>query len=270
VEADEGSAPSADVARWGAGLEYEASFWQRWLETQGAEWPEDFARRVAEVQPVTDRLVLECLRRLGGETVSVLDVGAGPISLVGTTAPGKTVRVTAVDPLAETYAKLLSDAGIRPQVQTEQCDGERLLERFDAGSFDLAYARNCVDHSYDPIRVIENMLAVVRPNGFVVLEHRANEGEREAYSGLHQWNFDVDDGKLLLWNTSSRRDVGASLQTPALAWFRRDHDGWLVAVFQRRPERSHGVRRWLEGTAFRLRWSLRGGLSRLAARLRVG
>jgi SAM-dependent methyltransferase len=255
VEAEPRTASGAAVARWDAGLDYEVTFWERWLETQGAEWPEDFARRVADVQPVTDGLLLECLSRLEVDPIAVLDVGAGPISLVGTLAPGKTIRLTAVDPLAEKYARLLSNAGIHPRVPTERCDGERLLEKFERGSFDVAYARNCVDHSYDPILVIESMLGVVRPGGFVVLEHWANEGERENYSGLHQWNFDLKHGKLLLWNASSRRDVGSSLQTPALAWFNRDHDGWLVCVFQRATQRGRGFRWFAKSVLFRAGWS---------------
>jgi SAM-dependent methyltransferase len=246
----------SDVDRWAAGLSYEVSFWQRFLETKGAEWPDYFVNLVADEHPVSDPIVLECIRRLASPSVSVLDVGAGPVSLVGTSAGGTTIRLTAVDPLADEYAELLAGAGIVPYVRTETCQGERLLERFQPGAFDLSFARNCVDHSYDPMLVIENMLTVVRPGGFVVLKHLRNEGEREGYSGLHQWNFDLQRGRLLLWDRSSRRDVDSNLTTPALSWFGHDGDGWIVCVFQ--PLQGRRRARWSpRGAAFRAAWRLR-------------
>jgi hypothetical protein len=38
----------------------------------------------------------------------------------------------------------------------------------------------------------------------VLLEHFANEAENEAYRGLHQWNFDVQDGDPVLWRPGQK------------------------------------------------------------------
>ena len=107
-----------------------------------------------------------------------------------------------------------------PPIRTIRVAGEALLEHFGSGIFDIACATNSLDHSADPLTIISNMVAVVRTNGIVLLRHNRNEGERARYEGLHQWNFDVADGRLLLWNNAVRVDVGSALDGRALttAW----------------------------------------------------
>ena len=78
-------------------------------------------------------------------------------------------------------------------------------------TFDIAHAVNSLDHSADPLIIVENMLQVVRVGGVVLLRHHHNEGEHERYEGLHQWNFDCEEGKLILWNNADRADVSAAL-----------------------------------------------------------
>ena len=64
------------------------------------------------------------------------------------------------------------------------------------------------------------MVEVVRPGGLVLLRHKRNEGESARYGGLHQWNFDVVDDRLRLWNDGAEVDVGSALKGRALttAW----------------------------------------------------
>ena len=42
------------------------------------------------------------------------------------------------------------------------------------------------------------MLLVVKPSCYVYLWHFANEGMRGAYQGLHQWNFDIQNGDFII------------------------------------------------------------------------
>jgi 2-polyprenyl-3-methyl-5-hydroxy-6-metoxy-1,4-benzoquinol methylase len=102
------------------------------------------------------------------------------------------------------------------------------VEHFGSRRFDIAYAVNSLDHSADPFTIISNMAAVVRPGGIVLLRHKRNEGESARYGGLHQWNFDVVDGSLLLWNNAVEVDVGSALEGRALttAWI---SEGEVVA-----------------------------------------
>jgi SAM-dependent methyltransferase len=85
--------------------------------------------------------------------------------------------------------------------------GEDLAARFPPASFDVAYARNAVDHSADPVAVLAAMAAVVRAGGLVALRHYRNEADREHYAGLHGWNLDARDGALVIWRRGEEHRV---------------------------------------------------------------
>jgi SAM-dependent methyltransferase len=191
----------------------EVEFWADWLAgAPGTEqWASDREARLDAGTEIRDEVVRDVLANSPDEEISILDVGAGPLTWLGYRYPGKKVTIVPVDPLADEYARLLHDAGLEPPIRTVGVAGEELLEHFSPGSFDIAYATNALDHSADPLEIISNMVAVVRPRGTVVLRHKRNESEQARYGGLHQWNFDVVDGRLMLWNTATRVDVAAAL-----------------------------------------------------------
>jgi SAM-dependent methyltransferase len=98
-----------------------------------------------------------------------------------------------------------------PPVPTRRLDGEHLVEYFGRDRFDVAYSRNALDHAVDPTVIIEQMLDVVRVDGYVVLRHVRNEAERQAYGQLHQWNFEERDGQLVVWRVGHETRVGELL-----------------------------------------------------------
>ena len=190
----------------GRALKAEAAFWERWFALPEA----DLERRLDP--GVDDPAVLECLSRLPGEEAAVLDVGAGPLSTLGTRAAGKRVRLTAVDPLADCYDETLAKVGVTPLVRTLRCSGEELLDRFEPASFDIAFAENALDHCVDPLTVIRNMVAVVRRGGFVILNHATDEAEHAGYGSVHQWNFRDEQGRCILWRPGSKHDLAEALR----------------------------------------------------------
>jgi SAM-dependent methyltransferase len=217
------------------GVSHELDFWTRWFTTQGLHWPDDYERRLDPDAPLDEPLLVERLSELGDD-VSILDVGAGPLTILGKRYPGKTLRITPVDALAHEYDELLARFRVAPPVRTGFCPGEQLLERFRPGDFDIAYARNSVDHSYDAAAVVHNMVAVVRPGGYVLLRHVRREGEHMKYSGFHQWNLDVENGHLVLWNRVRRHDLTSELERLASVEAYRDDDGeedWVIAVIRK-------------------------------------
>ena len=185
---------------WERGAPLELGFWERRLKDPevASNWG-DFHYRTDPAAPERDPLVRSALDRIPGESVSIIDVGAGPLTALGKTHPGKRLSITATDPLADGYGRALREAGIDPPVPTTPCRGEDLLERFGPGSFDLAYSKNALDHSVDAVRVITNMVELVGEGRFVVLRHRRREGKGENYWGLHQWNFDAEGGEFIVW-----------------------------------------------------------------------
>jgi SAM-dependent methyltransferase len=207
---------------WRARKVREVDFWAAWLAGAPGteEWWSDRESRFTPDTEIGDPLVRAELERNPAEEISILDVGAGPATKLGFRFPGKTLTIVPVDPLADEYERLLRDAKLDPPIRTIRVAGEALLEHFGSRRFDIAYATNSLDHSADPLTIISNMAAVVRPGGVVLLRHKRNEGESAQYEGLHQWNFDVADDSLLLWNNAVVVNVGSALEGRVLttAW----------------------------------------------------
>jgi SAM-dependent methyltransferase len=219
---------------WERELGSELGFWEDYLDSGGLEWPDEYAERLDPSTPLREHLIADRLDALPSPLISILDVGAGPMTTLGKTHPGKTLAITAVDPLATEYDRLLEQAGLTPPVRTVTCRGEDLLERFLPESFDVAYARNSLDHGNDPLLIIRNMVQLVKPGGLVVLRHYRTEGETELYTGLHQWNFEVEGGDFLVWSPQRRHNLTRVLgrQVELECWYEggSEHAEWAVCV----------------------------------------
>lgn len=196
-------------ADWAAELPAEATFWENALRENGRNWsPGEFERRtdpMRELQPELRRLI----SAPEGATVRILDVGAGPLTTLGKCWPGRTVEITAIDPLAVTYDALLARLQIHPPVRTQVGHGEKLLEQFYENAFDMAYASNALDHSYNPLASIRQMYTVTKPLHYIYLWHFANEGATEHYCGLHQWNFDTQKDDFIISDGRTRNSLRA-------------------------------------------------------------
>jgi SAM-dependent methyltransferase len=226
---------------WERELGSELTFWKEYIDSGGLEWPEEYAERLDPSAPLREHLIADRLPDISSATVSILDVGAGPITTLGKTHPDKTLAITAVDPLAADYDRLLEQGALTPPVRTLPCRGEDLLDNFYPESFDVAYARNSLDHGDDPLLIIRNMVRLVRPGGLVALRHYRTEGETELYSGLHQWNFEIQDGDLLVWSHWARHNVTRTLrgEVELECWDEggSDHADWVVCVMTKRTRR---------------------------------
>jgi hypothetical protein len=110
-----------DYATWEAAKYKSVEFWRRFLASGGDRWPEDYRQRLDPEHPLAKH-VTEYLEHLNiplGSGVSILDVGAGPLTKLGTRWEERTVSITAVDVLAKRYEELLAEFGITPRVRTE-------------------------------------------------------------------------------------------------------------------------------------------------------
>lgn len=123
------------------------------------------------------------------ERVSILDVGAGPLTQVGFKHPGKIIDVTPIDPLADAYLGILTRAGVVAPVPTRYGLGENLLVDFTENTFDIAYSRNALDHAMDPLAVLWLMLRVTKRGGTVLIYTTTDAGIWNRYNGFHRWNF---------------------------------------------------------------------------------
>lgn len=180
---------SADRSR---GLEDEIRFWRKWLESGGLEWPQDYQDRFDPSRPLPAHLA-GYVGRLAADHVDILDVGAGPLTKLGGTHPSCEITITPTDLLAEHYDRLLDELDVQPPIRTIYADAQALEEHFGQGRFDIVHGQNCIDHTSDPLRAIEEMMSVCKSGGFVVLYHVENEGRSHRYTRLHQWDFRCRD-----------------------------------------------------------------------------
>lgn len=214
------------------GLLAERLFWWRWIRSGGLSWPEDFRARLNPERPLASYLLplIEPLR----SPVRILDVGSGPVTIIGYRAPGKQLEITASDVLAPQYDAMMRRRNIEPPVRTVYADAERLAERFGENSFDLVHAINTLDHMSDPMRAIQEMVRVARPGRHVVLVHTIDEAESQNYIGLHQWNLSERDGEFVIWKPGQTTIVSSVLGPACTVGVRREQDTLYVDIHRLR------------------------------------
>lgn len=97
---------------------------------------------------------------------SVVEIGAGPYPAVAAAARGWK-RCVAVDPIAKGYV----EEGLLPRAAESvvyiDAPGERIP--LPAGFADLVVIENCLDHVTNPTTVLNEILRLLRPGGFLWL-----------------------------------------------------------------------------------------------------
>ncbi|GEM_PF-727315 len=190
--------PVSRKRKWQSAIPDEVAFWNQYISTRGGgRWEKELEFRL---RPDTDlqSYVTQGVEIPSGGTLRLLDVGAGPISFLGKRWAGRTVELTAVDPLAEHYHEILDRCGVKPPVPTELAAGETLTSRFALNHFDVVHARNCIDHSLDAPQAVDQMLGITKPGGWVMLEHGICESNANNQSGLHGWNFFAENNDFII------------------------------------------------------------------------
>lgn len=143
--------------------------------------------------PVNDRIRVE-LTKLNKHSVKLLDVCCGPFPKSGIYHESYKIERTLVDAIAEDYHNLLKINNINRNGQSIiQSNVEDILQVLKKKSFDIIYSKNALDHTYNPLIAIENLIKLLSKKGVIILEHFINEGEYTNYFGLHQWNFYLKD-----------------------------------------------------------------------------
>ncbi len=192
--------PISSKLRWKFNISSEVRFWDKCIKTDGLIWPDEYKLRFDPNLPL-QKEIAELLPNQS--EVNILDVGAGPFTYLGKVHDKIKLRINAVDPLADEYDKLFVKYSVNPIIHTEKLEAENLSKKFKENSFDLVFARNCIDHTYSPEESILEMLKVVKKNCYVLLMHKPNEAENEKWRGLHQWNFSSQDGAFFISSKNS-------------------------------------------------------------------
>lgn len=173
---------------WSDSIDAEVNYWYRKIK----EDRKSFQQRYRRARP-SNQMLPGFVNLFPTDKVSLLDVGSGPAPVViGDYA--KHVEITACDPLADHYQQLLDRYGISSPVQVVRADGEQLAKQFGEGRFDITHIQNALDHSYQPVEIVRNMLRCTKPGGLVLIRTIINEGANEHYHGLHQWDLSPGAG----------------------------------------------------------------------------
>ncbi len=205
--------PADHRTLWNQGIGSEIRFWEEWIGKLAQD--RSITDRLDEsrpLQPTLCSLLAQARPAPSAPPLEVLDLGSGPLTSLGRIWPGHPVRITAADPLAAHDNAALDRGHIVPLSRPVEAQAEKLETVFQESSFDLVTAINSLDHSYDPLRAIRQAVRVVKPGHFVLLANERNEGENEAYAGLHQWNFAVENGAFVLWSKAGRHNVTEALK----------------------------------------------------------
>lgn len=216
----------------------EIDYWARYIGTDGAEYPDDFQFRLRNDTLISSRddHLANMISRVISQEISILDVGSGPLTNLGKQVLGKSITITACDPLADIYNRLIERRGLTAPVKTTFADAENLSHFFLPQSFDVVHCANALDHSYDPLSAIIEMLKVVKPGGFIKLGHFENEAVSENYHGLHQWNFTERSGDFVIWNREQDVSLTSFFEGAAFvdaARYPQEPKHWISVIIRR-------------------------------------
>lgn len=216
------------VGAWSKGILPELVFWKNWLATKGAQWSYEFEERLDKNKEITG--ILATILSSRENAIKILDVGAGPITSVGKKHKGKFLDVEATDALADFYNVFLEEESISPPARTKFSTAEDLSLFYDDSCFDIVHCRNALDHSFDPVRAVVEMLRVVKVGGMIVLDHHENEAEGETYSGFHQYNFTEENGDFVVWNRDGKINIKSTLPVDVSISTRRADENIIVTI----------------------------------------
>jgi SAM-dependent methyltransferase len=189
---------------WHDNLDEEVGFWRRWLtEDEFRETREQRFEHTRSLNP----WYLQLVGAKPGDKLRIIDVGSGPVSTIGRRAPNNEVELICADALGERYNALLDELGFKDLARIEPIKGEDLTEHFGVGTFDIVNCANALDHFDNPAIAFRNMYDLCRPGGVFHLLSIENEGEREQYQGLHQWNLRADNDGVWLWNKHHNQNL---------------------------------------------------------------
>ena len=158
----------------------ELKFWRDWLEGNGKAY-ERSGRLSDRFTPLIGHK----------KEITIANLGAGPMCLIGNWRRDVKVNVISSDLLADEYTKMRAELNLRPQYIVEKQDMENLT--YENNKFDIVYCANALDHTQNPRKALNEMVRICKPGGYIYLRHIAHEGKRHNYRNLHKWNIDATE-----------------------------------------------------------------------------
>ena len=178
---------------------------------QSTRWAHHMLQHLSRTncERIFPQFLLPYIQRFQGldkKPVETLDIGCGPISVLRWGVLQGLLRVTGVDPLLDMYRMILERHGLYslPAIACQRdlnIYAEELASALPLESFDIVFTRNAIDHVKDPVAVIGQAEACLRPGGIMVLDFHTREGSRQGWEQLHQFDLYLDETDQLVCQT---------------------------------------------------------------------
>lgn len=195
------------LLKWLEGLYDEIDFWRDYME--GEEWKKspNFSKTVSPNRrfELEDDLPL----KYEGRNYYFADIGSGPFSRCGVITDKVNLHAISIDPLAYPYKILKKKNNFDNKIRLQTGFVELLDYYFEENSFDMVHMSNSLDHCFDAVFGIWQLLYICKIGGQVILRHAENEAENADYNGLHQWNLSLHnlENSFVIWREDRRIDV---------------------------------------------------------------
>lgn len=204
----EGNEMNTQIDVWLSGIYEEIKFWNESILTGGEaldrkRWEEN----IRKGRPFI--LEEEIPPEKAGQEYQFVDVGSGPFSGCGFVTDKVILKHVAVDPLADAYKVMKAKAGIENEVNLKTGFVEILDHFFERNVFDMVHMSNSLDHSFNPVLGIYQLINICKIGGKVILRHKDNEAVFEKYEGFHQWNLkaDIENNEFVIWRDAEFYNV---------------------------------------------------------------
>jgi SAM-dependent methyltransferase len=208
----------ASEAVWQANIDEELGFWQKIVTGTHfeKEWCESSRYYLTQDVPIDHPYfykIADYLDLFSDEQINIANIGSGPCVPLRVTHPTRKIHMLHVDPLWPYYERIIEAAGFRARTFIAPFPVETMDQTLPHDHFHIAWSRNALDHSWEPLKGIKNMVKITKPQGKIIVLVNVNEGVRETYHGLHKWNFQpTPEGGCELWNPDCMFNVGQELR----------------------------------------------------------
>lgn len=182
-------------------VQHETHFWKGFVKSERFLGWLDKSRKTPELNETVAAIIrLTARRRM---PCPILDVGSGPVSILNGLLKAEEAVITAADPLADEYAKMVDYAG---HLLSPPCPvaAEDLLEYFGPNAFSIVHCSNALDHVVNVETALRVMCDVAQH--MVVIQGFVDEADHERFQGFHQHNLSLD-GDNLMWRGYKHRTV---------------------------------------------------------------
>lgn len=202
----------AQLEEWLTGISDEIFFWKHYMKNKGGRFRKGFEDVVRKNRKFL--LEEELLSYDENTEINFIDVGSGPFSRCGFLTDRVKMNCIALDPLADIYVILKKKYNLENGINLRTGFVELLDKQFLENTFDLVHMSNALDHSFNPIIGISQLLYICKVGGKVILRHNENEAEAEGYQGLHQWNLSTNhkEHNFMIWRHEERYNISKLFQ----------------------------------------------------------